>query len=244
MVSTHDAVKPWAQYNIELNRFHAAMGVADSGQSPTQLQEQIRSFMDFCQTLPQSVVDRAQVQSLLEGLEPLASSEQSSGPAVGDLSKVGPRSSPLWNEDAWQEEIAPDQSWIRYDWAYNKKTKHQLMFIRVKSSGSSPGSFYLCTTEVSIGLFNNILGKAKRWNEFVDLLGDPQWTGPKVWKWRSTSKKAKGIKKATGGPIPIRYSNPAQDLTRITLDPMIRASQTMLNRCSSFHLRQPVTWHN
>ena len=186
-------VKPWAQYNILLSRFRAEIHASDPSMPESQLQDKMRVFVEHCRSLPIDVTSQTGVEKFLEDLEQLLKDDPVDQDA-GDLSKVGPRSSPLWAVGTWDEQPADDQGWIRYEWNY-KKTNHRLTFVRVSKTGPNPGSFYLCTSEVSLGLFRDAVSGTDRWSLFSDLLGNPPWVGPRGWVWRSTTNKAKGIKK-------------------------------------------------
>ncbi len=173
--------EPWARYNIQLSSFRTQMATANPAAPDPQLREKMGAFIAASRALlPQLNQGQAQIEAFVAELEDLLNNEPASQDQAADLSKVGPRSSPVWDDNSWNETVSQDQRQIDYQWSKGKK-QHKLTFLKVESAS---GSFYLCTTEVSVDLFRDMIDKAGYWPLFKALLGvgDPLWKGPKVWE--------------------------------------------------------------
>ena len=82
---------------------------------------------------------------------------------------------------------------VEYAWQTAPDAQHKLTFVRVDPVEGAEGAFYLCTTEVPVGLFSDAVDAAKRWADMGKLLShwesgvDPR-KGPRTWEWQPAGK--------------------------------------------------------
>ncbi|MFP4027112.1 MAG: hypothetical protein ACLFWL_04920 [Candidatus Brocadiia bacterium] len=117
--------------------------------------------------------------------------------ALGAKLKAAPKTGPHTVEWAnWEQDLSNFPKRLRYVWRDGQgEVRHELAFERVEPKEGKPA--YLCTTEVSVGLFVDVIEQAKQWENFHDHLHKNDiWMGPKPWRWAGESKKK--IRPATG----------------------------------------------
>ena len=131
--------------------------------------------------IPQ-IAGAPQVAALLEQLEQIREMRDDDRPGAG-LAKAGPMASSLAGE--WKARVLDDGSAAVFTWG---SKGHTLRFVRVEPPGGATPA-YVGTTEVSVGLFIDVMSAAERWGEAKALLRkyDPKHEslkGPRVWEWR------------------------------------------------------------
>ncbi|KPK76838.1 MAG: hypothetical protein AMJ79_05260 [Phycisphaerae bacterium SM23_30] len=103
---------------------------------------------------------------------------------------VGPLAAPLKDKGLhWQQtDAGPDEEWFTYAWTWQRGPQnHELTFVRVEPEGADPA--YLCTTEVSLGLFIDVIEAALQaklnipvGNEMLTQESAQDWPGPRTWR--------------------------------------------------------------
>ena len=149
----------------------------------------IAAFHKQVAALP-DVAKSPPVRALVEQLGQVAKEKGPDKPTAG-LAKAGPMASPVGQE--WEATVDKDGKWAAYAWT---RRPHSLRFVRIEPKDKSAKPAYLCTTEVSIGLFIDMMGAAERWREVGGLLKtyDPQLQpikGPRVWEWKAVGTEVR-----------------------------------------------------
>ena len=166
---------PWAQFNVLLDGLHEALGRL---KKPQAIARAVHGFVKDVQKLPR-VSARAEVKALLTGLAGIEMAGRR-----GDLSAAGPAQPP----SPWKAQVLQDGKAIRYTIAIDNK-QPPLTFVRIDATGGASRTFYLCTTEVSRGLFLDFSAARHKGQEIKELLDkacerakDPTGRrGPRVW---------------------------------------------------------------
>jgi hypothetical protein len=154
----------------------------------SQLAARIDRFVPAARALPAEFVKQPAVQKLLADLEALKAYQG----AGDDLSKVGPQSA------GWQGKASSDGSEAVYSWQSRRGTPHELKFLLVKPGDGQLRPFYLCTTEVPVGLVLDVTEDAQKWDDLRalmkdllpagrDVSGDPR-QGPRTWELGADGK--------------------------------------------------------
>ncbi len=171
----------WARFNIDLAKFKQRL----AGLPHNTTKDQVRSAVDqFQRNLPSDMASQQDVTDLLGQITQVLNKEQSDQDTDVDLSKTGPEASPVWDEPSWKKEVSEDRSRITYAWTTRSGDRHELQFVRVEANYEVSKSFYISTTETSLGLIKDAISFVGKWDELKSVVGDPSWHGPKVWKWR------------------------------------------------------------
>jgi hypothetical protein len=146
-----------------------------------ELKNIVRAFISKVRALPAAVSRDAAVAGLLDRMEkPLATTVEESSSAGAGPKLAG-----------WTQETPAGNPDVRiFTHVGTSGQKHTLEFTRLQAGGKT---IYLCTTEVSLGLFAYAVdaancfadldntGKAAGKDHWFKPGGDP-WDGPRVWK--------------------------------------------------------------
>ncbi len=186
-----DQLEPVARFNLQLAALRHRLKDLPHTASAETIQAEVDRFQQQADQLPEAVLAQWGVGQWTDQLNQLLSEQQDPQEQDIDLTQTGPETSPVWDDPAWDKQAAEDGSQVTYHWTTGKGRGHTLRFIRVEATREVPKSFYLCTTEVSLGLVNDLMSSLKRWPHLKALLGDPDWQGPKAWEWRTIKNVAK-----------------------------------------------------
>lgn len=202
-----EALPQWARYNLSRRRFEAAIGAAGalSGAAKTEaVKAAITTFRAEAAALP-AVAGNASVAALLEGLEPY----MKPGSDV-DVTRLGPGGAG-WNARLLNEEGTA----VEYT-----RNAQRLVFSKVGDDSGETVS-YLATTEVSVGLFMELITAAGKWDVVKPMLPELPATGvnaqgPRVWEWSTrgggfTLAAPKGAGDKTAGWLPLLNSMENKD---------------------------------
>ena len=193
-----DELDPRNRFNVLLYQIKQTK----PGLSEQRLQDVIQQFHKDVNHLPQGFIQRDEVASFLIQSGELLSEEPVSDTTQFAPEKMGLTASPIADAIPWHVAVEDDGARLIYTWDTNGgKIHHELEFVRVASDDSTDAPFFLCTTEVSVGLFIDVVSQAGRWPDFIKLLRDyspgdlnaPK--GPFVWKWKSYGKPTQAAKK-------------------------------------------------
>ena len=163
------SLSPLARYRVLMHDFRGRVAPAAGNIDDNAIKQAVGQFQTKVRALPASFV-REQAGGMLGKLEPIRT-------AVGetvDLSKAGPGALPDWRK------TSEAGGTVTYAW---RGHGHSLQFVRVTPSVPQAKPCYLCTTEVSLGLFIEVAVATKKWAEMIKLMGnveDPR-EGPRVW---------------------------------------------------------------
>ncbi len=172
----------WGRFNFRLSSFKQELSGFAHDTTDDQVRAAVTGFKQTMQSLPGGLGRSAAMESLYQEIDGLLAQERVGSDASVDLSQTGPEASALWDDQAWQKQATEDNARITYTWTKGG-TAHTLEFVRIEASASVPKSFYLCTTEVSFGLFKDIVSALDLEAQFASLLDDNnKWEGPKVWR--------------------------------------------------------------
>ena len=192
-----DSFDPHTRYNLLLYELKRT----DSQVSETRLLEIVRTFQDHVTQIQGQFIHNRGVTALMTGLTELLLEEPLGESAPLSAKKMGPSASPIADVIAWEAVVEDDGAKIIYTWQPNKRIDHRLEFLRVTDAATAGGgSFYLCTTEVPVGLFLDVVREAKKWPDLVKMMWDysPKDAsvskGPFVWIWKQYGKATQSAK--------------------------------------------------
>ncbi len=163
---------------------------------PTDLpkSQQRRLITDHLQTL-QSLIPRldSEVQGSV-GLfaDRLRQLLDESGTAADiDPEKLGPAT-----VDGWTGRVAEsDGRYVEFLQQSPRGTGHKLVFFRVDLEQDT--SVYVSTTEVSVGLFRDVVSASGMWSQVAPRMGEENFEllvpGPRSWQWVDANNPEKGI---------------------------------------------------
>ena len=177
------ALAPSILYNISL---YDLKGI-DPKAADAQAVSRIQQFLQKVNSLPGEVTSQPDVAALMPALDEIAKDE-SSRQKAGDLANAGPAGPGLGG--GWTAEVFEDGTYVDYKW---EEEGHSLRFMRIDPQGGAERAAYLCTTEMPVGLFIDVVAEVGKWDEarvlFKDILDrfnvrfsvvDPR-KGPRVW---------------------------------------------------------------
>ncbi len=190
-----DELDPRNRFNIWLYQLKKT----DPQLGDDHLQRAVARFRNQVAQLPPAFNQRSDVAACLEQFNEVVTAETSD--RRGDLSpeEMGPAASVSAESIPWEGSFKDEGQSLVYTWNHQGEPKHEIKFYRINpnSTGSSP--FFLCTTEVSVGLFTDVVTATSRWPQFAELLRkykrESPPDGPYVWKWRKPSGKKLKAKK-------------------------------------------------
>lgn len=187
----------------QFNVFLHAMREVDPSIQELSLIQLIRRFQQDVKQLP-TVMQRDEIATLIDDLAKLqvTSQAQETSPSHKPA-KIGLSRSPIIDQIEWEEEVSSDGDTVTYTWKKpNGVVLHKLVFIRVDTDSPAVQPFYLCTQEVSVGLFLDVVKKADQWPQFTKLLRDfrtqgfdinpPQ--GACTWIWKNYGEPTQAAK--------------------------------------------------
>ena len=174
-----EELSPTAQYNLSLYEFKY---IDFDAYSDDRIMSISRDFIETVGHKAQ-VKDAQKVTNFLQELESAMSGEN-----VGNddpFSGVGPSSSLVGNELIMN--VVNDGKRIEYKWANDVLGEDSFRFIRVGSNQGDVTPFYLCSTEVSLGLFIQVIARTDKWQEINAFIpeeaNDPLREGPWLWDY-------------------------------------------------------------
>ena len=178
------SLKPINQFRIKLHDFRRAV-LGSPAADDKRVKKDIDGFLAAVAALPGGVGSKPPVAALVAEMKKITVA----GDAGADLTKGGPGAS----VSRVQAEASPDGSHVRYAWATPRGQRHSLAFVRVEPKGHKVS--YLCTTEVSVGLFLDVATSKHNWPDVRKLLvggsggteEEPRY-GAQTWQWADGRK--------------------------------------------------------
>lgn len=172
-----EGLPSWAQYNLARFRLEQAVEAASAKTGAERADAQALAMDAFAKGVEGLDVSKTGAgAALMAAIQPLRDKG-----AQLDLSKLGPGSA------GWKLTQSPDGMTVTYSWTRGA-TEHKLDFRRLAEGATGEVSF-VGTTEVSVGLFADVVSHATKWDEFKDLISksseggiDPR-QGPRGWVW-------------------------------------------------------------
>ena len=155
------------RFNILLNtlkRHLAAESVDD-----TAARQAVAAFLDPAREL--DARELGDVAPLLQQLAKL----QAARSETPDPTTAGP------DRSVWKADTSGNR--IHFTWTVGGDRRHEVQFIRIDPTDDSAKPFYLCTTEVPLGLFADVVGAYGQWPALRELQIDERWRGVRCWDW-------------------------------------------------------------
>ncbi|MCY2954001.1 MAG: hypothetical protein NTU53_18825 [Planctomycetota bacterium] len=162
-----DRISVSLRFNILLNtlkRHLAAESVDD-----TAARQAVSAFLDPARKL--DARELGDVAPLLQQLAKL----QAGGSETPDPTTAGP------NRPDWKADTSGNH--IHFTWPVGGDRRHEVEFIRIDPPGDSAKPFYLCATEVPLGLFADVVGAYGQWAALRELQKDDRSRGVHCWNW-------------------------------------------------------------
>jgi len=177
-------LKPINRFRLRL--YHFRRKVLGSQITDDQVvKKEIRSFLAAVSRLPDGVGAKPPVAGFVAEMTKITAARDSGV----DLTKAGPGVS----LPRVKSEVADDGSHIRYAWTTSGGERHRLRFSRIEPPGRQAS--YLCTTELPVGLFIDVVTSMKKWPDVDGLLcggsaamRSEERFGPQTWRWKSGGK--------------------------------------------------------
>ncbi|TVQ53203.1 MAG: hypothetical protein EA377_08615, partial [Phycisphaerales bacterium] len=156
----------------------------DNGEVREEVDRKIEKMRDLHHLLDGEHAERASVM-LAELESALKGTADETADETVDVSEVGPA------RIGWEVEIEEDGEVLRFEPPAGWTRSHPLYFRRLSDMETTDGhAVYLCTTEVSVGLFIDAVTHAGEWAAVRELLGDTHEEngsdlrrGPRTWEW-------------------------------------------------------------
>ncbi len=158
---------PLARYRLAMAELRAKVAPSAGELEDPAVQTLVGKLQADLKALPASFLQKPQVAELMTRLEAV---RNATGQGV-DLGKAGPAAA------GWQK-ASEGSGRVTYSWPGHDQ---KLTFARVAPSSGKPG--YVCTTEVSVGLFIDVLLATQKWPQIRKLLlsEDTEPMGPRTW---------------------------------------------------------------
>jgi len=176
----------WALYTLRTTTAALLRGGKADAAAPA-----IAAFEREVAQLPGGISTQPAVARLLGQLRALAArSKAGTAPAGG--AAAGPLAGAMRGK--WEAIATTAAGAIAYTW---REKGHTLAFVRIEPPGTPP--CFLCTTEVSVGLFADVVAATDRSVAFTGLLAtdEAKWlAGPRVWKWQAGKEGGKHLVRA------------------------------------------------
>ena len=129
------------------------------------------------------------IDAFLSELESAISGETRA--SKSDFKKIGPASSLVGNE--LDIEVVNKGELIKYKWANAILGENSFQFIRISPEEQGVRPFYLCSTEVSLGVFIQVISRADKWQDIHVFISeeamDPLRPGPWLWDYDEENQK-------------------------------------------------------
>jgi hypothetical protein len=177
---TPESLAPQTRFRRLLCEFRLRLPALPQNATKEDLQKEVAAFESKLIALPGGFGSQPAVAGLLKQMKDALAGPEEPG---GGLDKGGPAASPV---AGWTAKAAEDSKSAEYTWATKP---HTLTFLRVEPRGGGGKPVYLCTTEVSLGLFIDVVAAAGKWQDVTELLNvsrlaggiDPR-KGPRTWQ--------------------------------------------------------------
>lgn len=187
-------LEPFAKFNRERWRLLASLdsvaSIPDRNQQIARLQQLTAGLQGAAQTL--GVAGRADVQDLFASKRKLAPYLAGKFSNFEEVGPATPGAAARWKMEEQDEDNGL--------WAVYSLGGHRLRFQRVGES-EEPASF-VCTSEVSVGLFQSVMQTAGAWQDvrgkLTMLPRNDQRKGPRAWVWDDAGLTM-GVSQPTGG---------------------------------------------
>ncbi len=174
-----EALPSWVLYDILLHDLRST-SFAELSEEEALARKSL--FIGEVKKLPGSVRDRGFVGELIGRLESLSVGPD--GAREAGLDAAGPASV------GWTRSAVTGES-VEYLWTSSTGTKHTLRFVLLRPQQSQRSPCYLCTTEVSLGLFTDWVSHKRKWDDVrsggflynYGADGEDGRKGPRVWEW-------------------------------------------------------------
>jgi hypothetical protein len=165
-VADRATLSPLGQFRLDMYDLLYAVGAEAGAVDDETVKKAVAQFRGKAAALPPAFAQRVNLKSIVD---PLAEVEAATGGTV-NLAQAGPAAKG-WKVDS----EAGDQ--VVYSWPGHA---HNLTFYRVTPKGGKPG--FLCATEVSVGLFLDVLASNQKQADMAKLLlKDGDINGPRTW---------------------------------------------------------------
>ncbi|MCE7973165.1 MAG: hypothetical protein DYG92_02395 [Leptolyngbya sp. PLA1] len=190
-------LEPFAKFNRERWKLLASLdsvaSVPDRNQQIARLQQLAAGLQGVAQSL--GVAGRADVQDLFTNKRKLAPYLAGK---FSNFEEVGPATPGV--AARWKMEAQDEDNGL---WAEYSLGGHRLRFQRVGES-EEPASF-VCTSEVSVGLFQTVMQTAGAWQDvrgkLTMLPKNDQRKGPRAWVWDDAGLAMGVSQPASGGDL-------------------------------------------
>ena len=168
-------LSPACNFRMELRELrHELLDSAASAAEDQAVRQRVQDFVSAVRKMP-GLADKEPVAGLLAELSAIAAAKDEGA----DLTKAGPALA------GWKPQASRDGRSVRFDWPADRDNRYSMEFIRVEPQGK-PAS-YLCTTEVPVGLFIQVVAAGKHWPAVKKLLRSFETPdadgrlGPRTW---------------------------------------------------------------
>jgi len=171
----------WARYNLLLAQFRAAaVGKGEGATLDGATRESVARFVAGVEALGATTQQRPEIDALLKGLRPLKD------PGAGlEFSKLGP------GVLGWTAGAPDAEGGVTYTMKGSERSVHFRRLPVTPSSGGESVAF-MSTTEVSVGMFIEVVKSVGKWDDIKPLLATYPATGDtrrgvRVWEWSSSA---------------------------------------------------------
>jgi formylglycine-generating enzyme required for sulfatase activity len=186
-----------AEYDAALRALRDAL-LAQA--KPEAIAGQVLAVEQAIQKLPLADQKETRILTLLKGIAEFRSAPPELSPV--DLGPASPAAAAA-RLIRWKVSIDPQSGTITYSAPAPRQIGTDellIVFKRIEATPSTP-AFYLSTTEISLGLFADVISASAKWADVAPLLwkytsrnGDPR-AGPRAWEWSSTGRGGLGIRR-------------------------------------------------
>jgi hypothetical protein len=179
------ALEPITRLRIRLHGLRQVAASLPQDAPKADVDKAAKAFVTEAIGLPKAVVARTDVTRLLGRLNILVTEEDTDDP-VASLKKAGPASCIFASQ--WKVRVYDGGQAVVFTWG---GSEHVLKFIRVQPKQGP--ACYLCTTEVSVGLFADSFKVTGKWADAAGLLHAFEDTsrpkGPRTWVWKGRNTR-------------------------------------------------------
>ena len=192
-------LKPINQFRLVLYRFRRKILVSQISDDKV-VKKEIQDFLAAVSRLPGGVGSKPPVAGFVAEMDKITAAQDTGA----DLTKAGPGVA----LPRVKSEVADDGSYVRYAWTTAGGERHSIRFAHIEPPGGKAS--YLCTTELPVGLFMDVVTEMGKWSDVDRLLSGgsddakrEKRFGPQTWRWRNGGK---GIEKTDiWYPLPLGY---------------------------------------
>src|SRR6185295_1888143 len=155
------------------------------------------SLQSALDALPAAQRDSRELVDLVAALR-----QAKTGPQRIDFATLGPMARrPRGNPISWKAKYDETAETVTYTARVSMDITPDELEIVFKRVPTEAGDVYLSTTEISVGLFADVITAADRWRDVAPMLwsydprdGDPR-PGPRSWEWPRYGKLTSGIRR-------------------------------------------------